>query len=247
MTFLKITTLIALLVYLLLCSCLYFFQRALLYFPVPDSGLPTNIRIGELTGWQVNPGQPRALMYFGGNAESIEGNIDNFAQLIPDATLYFIPYRGYGPNEGVPSESVLYADALMIYDHIKNHHATIDVLGRSLGSGVATYVASQRTVESVALVTPFDSVLNVAQQNFPWAPVGWLLQDRYESWKRVGALERVLVIAAENDQVIPRHHTDALVENIAKVDYVVVRGVGHNDISGHPEFSNSLSTFFAND
>ena len=54
----------------------------------------------RLNGWLVNPGQPRAVVYFGGNAERIEAMRDEFARWFPDSSVYLVPYRGFGASEG---------------------------------------------------------------------------------------------------------------------------------------------------
>ena len=89
-------------VYLLGMSLLYFLQRSLLYQPV--SGVADIQREAisfdnddlKLHGWRLNKGQSRALIYFGGNSETISDNILQFEALFKDYTIYLINYRGYG-------------------------------------------------------------------------------------------------------------------------------------------------------
>ncbi len=101
------------LVYGGLCVSLYLGQRGLLYHPEatwlvkqsPDFELS---RDGvKLRGWVVNPGQPKALLYFGGNGERVEDTRAELAQWLPDRTIYVVPYRGYGASEGEPTEAAL--------------------------------------------------------------------------------------------------------------------------------------------
>ena len=97
-------------------------------------------------------------------------------------------------------------------------HSQITVIGRSLGSGIATYLASQRPVSRLLLITPYDSIANVAAGRLPMFPVHWLLLDKYESWRyapQITAPTRIL--AAEHDDVIPRLHTDALLRHSSTV------------------------------
>ena len=54
-------------------------------------------------------------------------------------------------------------------------------MGRSLGTGIATALASQRTVAGLVLVTPYDSIANVASDRYPWLPVHLLIKDSYDS------------------------------------------------------------------
>ena len=125
-----------------------------------------------LRGWKLNPGKSGALLYFGGNAERLDASRDEFARLFPDRTVYLLSYRGYGASEGQPGEAALFGDALALYDAARARHPRrrYAVIGRSLGSGVASYLASQRPVERLALVTPFDSLAEVAQAHYPVVP-----------------------------------------------------------------------------
>ena len=116
-----------------------------------------------------------------------------------------------GPT--VPDASTC-ADALAIFDHAKGRHpeGEITVIGRSLGSGVASYVAAERPVSKLVLVTPFDSLAAVAAGHYPWLPVDWLLQDRYDAGRHLADFTGpLLVIRAGNDRVVPPARTDALV------------------------------------
>ena len=180
---------LSLLAYTAVCALLYFKQRDLVYYPAATAVVATDtdfsLSRGEVTlrGWKLNPGQAGALIYFGGNAERLDSSREEFGRLFPDRTVYLLSYRGYGASEGKPTEPALLGDALALYDTVRTQHpqGNIAVIGRSLGSGVASYVASQRPVEKLALVTPFDSLAEVAQAHYRWLPVRWLLSDAYPS------------------------------------------------------------------
>lgn len=226
-----------LLVYGLLCVLVFFAQRSLLYFPVaggPPPGAGTlDLPAGDATLriWARPTPGPHALIYFGGNAEDVGMNFAPFAALLPRHALYFVNYRGYGGSTGAPTEAALLADALAVFDFVRARHSRVDVVGRSLGSGVAVHVARERPVSRLALVTPFDSITNVAAGIYPFLPVRWLIKDSYDSAARIaGVRAPTLVVIAEHDEVIRRARTDALVAAMpaAQVRIEVVRGATHN-------------------
>ncbi|MEO8000248.1 MAG: alpha/beta hydrolase [Arenimonas sp.] len=238
-------------VYLALCIFLYVKQRELLYFPVPAM---SNVQAQafeldsdglKLKGWVVNPGQARALVYFGGNGEQIEWNAPEFQASIPNVTVYLLPYRGYGGNPGEVTEAHLYLDALALYDKIKPQYQHVSLMGRSLGTGVATYVASKRKIDKLILVTPYDSIVNVAQDQYPIFPVGLLIKDRYQSIDRAGNIKaKTLILIAENDEVIPRANTENLIRHFKqKTEVVVLEGVGHNSISATSNYQKTIAEF----
>lgn len=231
--------------YLGLCGALFTFQRSLIYFPQSASrddgaakiALPT-AAARVLVSTRPKDGS-RALIYFGGNAEDVSVNMPSLSAAFPDCAIYLLHYRGYGGSSGKPSEEALFSDALTLFDVVRPKHPNIEVVGRSLGSGVAVYVASQRPVSRLVLVTPFDSVEDVAKRQFPYIPVRWLLIDKFESWRfapRVTA--PTLIVAAEHDEVIPRASTELLRSRFKTglTSLAVLAGTTHNTISNSAEY-----------
>jgi len=243
----------AALVYLALCTWLYVKQRSLLYFPVPAMA---NVQAQsfelisdslQLKGWVVNPGKNEAVIYFGGNGEQIEWNAAEFQGSMPNITVYLVPYRGYGGNPGHVTEANLYRDALNLFDKIKPQYTHVSLIGRSLGTGVATYVAAERKVDKLILVTPYDSIVNVAQDKYAIFPVSLLIKDRYESAKRVDRIKaETLVMIAENDEIIPRANTENLIRHFKqKPNVVVFKSAGHNSISDTVGYQKAISSFLS--
>src|SRR5581483_3606208 len=108
--------------------------------------------------------------------------------------------RGYGGSSGKASEAALFEDGLTLFDEVQKAHPQVEVVGRSLGSGVAVYVASLRPAARLVLVTPYDSIAEIGARQFPFVPVKWLLLDRFESWKYAPQVTApTLIIAAEHD------------------------------------------------
>ncbi len=241
-------------VYLLLMLLVYALQRRLLYLPTPAPGAVAAEEVrfetaaGGLRGWVLRPGAERAVLYYGGNAEAVEYNLPLFREALPQHAVYLLPYRGYSGNPGRPSEDGLVADALAVYDQLRERHESISVIGRSLGSGVAVQLASQRPVARLALVTPFDSIARVAQRQLPLLPAALLMRDKYESWRLAPELGMpVLVLQAGNDRVIAARHTEALVAVLSeeRLQHQRVEAAGHNDIQDYPAYRAALTAFFA--
>ena len=237
--------------YLAICVLFFIFQRSFLYFPQP-AGYANEITTTfnnngqKLTGWVLNPGQKNLLLYYGGNASAIENNIEFFNEVAQQHTIYLIPYRGYGNNKGTPTEEALYSDALHIYEHLVKNYESVTVMGRSLGSGIATFVAANRKVERLILSTPYDSIENVAKNIYPFLPVALLAKDKYLSSQRAAAItSKTLILIAENDQIITRERSEALaVEfNPKLLTKVVIAKAGHNDIAIFDQYVESVRKF----
>ena len=201
----------------------------------------------SLRGWLVNPqfARENLLIYYGGNAEDIFLNIDEFKDI--QAASLFVAYRGYGPSGGHPSEAALYSDGLAVIDNMTGRYSpgNIILVGRSLGSGVACYVAAYREVQGAVLITPYDSIVNVARSAYPWLPVSLLLKHRFDSIVQLPKIRcPLLVIYGGRDRVIRPERTKNLIESIGGTKKVVfLERADHGTIDMFPEYWQALLEF----
>jgi pimeloyl-ACP methyl ester carboxylesterase len=168
---------------------------------------------------------------------------------VPGWSVLLMNYRGYGLSQGAPGQDELYRDALFLYDHF-TARAEIDkqrvvLMGRSLGSGVATYVASQRRVAGVILTTPYDSIAAVAQNFYPYVPVRLLLRHPFDALSLAGEIRvPLLALVAERDQVIPPIHAERLIAAWAgPKQRVVIPGADHDSLVGENLYWDSVRAF----
>ena len=242
------------LVYLLQDSLLFFPQPLIGPGPSPD-GRIEEVRLDvddgvRLHGWLVQ-GRKRPsplVLYFGGNAEEVSWLVGS-ACLPVDWSLLLVNYRGYGRSTGRPSERALFRDALRVYDYAASH-ADVDggrivAMGRSLGSGVAIYLATERPLRGLVLVTPFDSIAAVGQRHYPFLPVRWLLRHPFDSLSRAPAIHAPMIsLAAGRDAVIPPVHAARLYERWAGPKrWREFPTADHDSISAEPEFWTMIAAF----
>ncbi len=126
-------------------------------------------------------------------------------------SLFAFDYRGYGESEGAPSEDGLYRDADAAYRYLRDTLGVpperIVVFGHSLGSAVAVELATRMPAAGLILDGALTSVVDRAQELFPYAPVRWIAASRYPSIERVGQLTLPkLFLHARGDEVIPIAH-----------------------------------------
>ncbi|WP_345976321.1 alpha/beta hydrolase [Sulfurimonas sp. HSL3-7] len=235
-----------------ICLLFYMFQRQMLYYPTPEVNVPGVAHIildrgkVRIKVWTINTGRQKALIYFGGNAENVAYNIDDFRTLFPDRTVYLVNYRGYGGSSGSPSEKGFQRDALLAYDHFSKYHSAVSVMGRSVGAAVATYLASQRRVEKLVLITPFDSAVSVGRKIYPFLPMGLIVQEKLDAAAMAGKITAAtLIVAAADDEIIPYENTRNLAEAFTGVrpEFVSLSGVGHNTVQLHPDYKKQISSF----
>ena len=208
---------------------MWLFQERMIFFPRPVESRPAprsnveDVAIVaadgvKLRGWLVKgAGKPAPLVvYFGGNAEEVSwltGVADQFAGW----SLLLVNFRGYGESEGKPGEKELLEDGLVIYDYAKRrtdlNSERIVAMGRSLGSGVAVHLAAHRPLQGVILVSPYDSIVEVAKRHYPFLPVSLMLRHRFDSLARAPQVKApLLCLVAAEDRVIPAPHSRALFE-----------------------------------
>jgi uncharacterized protein len=202
----------------------------------------------KLHAWHV-PGDPARplVLYFGGNAEDVSWMVDEAAARTPGLSWLLISYRGYGASGGAPSEAAISADALRWHDHAVQRMGAKQVIafGRSLGSGAAVYLASQRPLKAVVLSTPFDSLVAVAQYHYPLLPVRLLLRHPFDSLARApGIRTPLLCIAATRDQVIPMVHARRLYDAWGgPKQWLELPGADHNSTDGVAAFWPAVTAF----
>jgi uncharacterized protein len=188
------------------------------------------------------------VVMFAGNAGNRLNRVSQLAlfnQLQCDALL--IDYRGYGENEGVPSEVALLRDARSVWDYaVKDLGVSperIVISGESLGGGVATALASEvcqagQTPAALVLRATFSSMVETAATLYWWLPVRLVLIDRYPSIERMPHVDcPVLTYHGTEDEIIPFRLGKKLFEsarakskNGIEKRFLEIPGAGHNDI-----------------
>jgi fermentation-respiration switch protein FrsA (DUF1100 family) len=115
-------------------------------------------------------------------------------------------------------------------------------IGFSIGSGIAAQLATRRELDGLILVTPFDSLRQVAQSMYPWLPIGLFFNHEIDA---ASALEKasvpVAIITAERDEIVPRERSEALRERAVRVIFErTIARAGHNDLYFRSEFQDAM-------
>lgn len=246
-------------IYAAIVALMFVYQRDMMYFPdqirrVPPShyamlagvqevGLKTSDGLNVVAWyWPAPEGRPTVLL-FHGNGGSLRSQRYRLKYFKEAGMGVLMPaYRGYAGSDGTPTEVGLYRDAQAAMDWLNARGVRdeqVVLYGQSLGSGVATKVASERDVALVVLEAPYTSTVDVAAWRFPIVPVQWLMTDRYESIARIGAVKApLLVLHGDADYVIPQFLGKRLFEaaNQPKEGFWPA-GVGHTDIFDNGGFA----------
>jgi hypothetical protein len=234
--------------YVGLCLFFFMFQRSFIYMPTPataehDAAIPLDVPGARLRITARPLDGPRALVYFGGNAEDVAQTVPQLAAAFPDRAIYALHYRGYGRSTGHPTEAHLRNDARAVFQMAHERHTDVMAVGRSLGSSLAIQLAAEGTISRLVLIAPFKSILAIARRVASYLPMRMLLCDPWESWRyaaRVGC--PTLIIAASDDEIVPMGDTSELFTAFRPgvATLRVIGGTDHNSVSVPEEFWESL-------
>lgn len=247
--------------YGLLLIVMFIFQEKMIFFP-NSSGKSLWPQFAQyektftngdvsLQGWLIKnevSRQSPLVIYYGGNAEEVSVNLLDLHKF-KTGSLLLVNYRGFGKSQGKPTENNLVQDALVIFDQIVKLEnvdpGNVFLMGRSLGSGVAVQVAANRKIGGLILVTPFDSLVNVAKTHYPIFPVKTIIRHPFNS---VALAQDITVptlsLFGTSDEVIPNKHTVALNKALGgPVKSISIQGAGHNDIQNFTQYWDEINGF----
>jgi len=209
--------------YLVVVILLTGLQRRLIYYPTRFKASvaerwamtselePWKNSAGQTIGWKrlsktASTGQ---VLIFHGNAGCAIDRAEyvEALQSVAPLEVYILEYPGYGSRSGSPSQQSIFAAAREGMDGLPTNRP-IYVIGESLGTGAAAYVAGSRakSVAGVLLIAPYNNFVTVAREHLPLFPVRWMLRDRYPSDTFLKTYDGpLLVLLAGNDRVVPSH------------------------------------------
>jgi uncharacterized protein len=214
--------LVCLVVYGLACLLVAFEQRKLIYYPttIAPARVDAMARSAGLERWRTPAGdivgmkrlalrQPAAgqiLVTYGNGGTAV--GVSHYADDIQQQTnfdVFILEYPGYEDRPGKPTERHLFAAADTALQLLATNRP-LYIVGESLGTGVAAYLAGTHPniISGIVLIAPYEQLAGPAQQRFPWLPVRLLLADRFESGRYLRQYHGpVGVLVGGADQVVP--------------------------------------------
>lgn len=184
----------------------------------------------------ADPAAPVAV-YFHGNAESAAQNLPFAAEMARRGLGVFLAeYRGYAGLPGSPTEDGLYADGEAAVDAVLATGAPeVLLIGRSLGSGVATEMALRRRCALLVLISPYTSIVDMGKQ-IAGPAANLLVPDRYDNLSKLPRVQApVVILHGARDEVVPVTMGRALAAALPSAVYVEIPAASHNDFPGLEE------------
>jgi fermentation-respiration switch protein FrsA (DUF1100 family) len=240
--------------YVLILAGVSWKQRSLLYFPRRDAVSPAEAGLAKaqalrlttadgesLNAWYVPAQNGKPLfLYFHGNGGGLSDRAQRFALMTATGYgLLAVSYRSYFGSTGSPSEAGLHLDADAAYaEALRLGYAPgrIIAVGESLGTGVATALATREPLAALILDSPYASIVDIAAEAYWMIPVRFLMLDQYHSDRIIGEVHvAVLMMHGTKDKIIPMRSAQALFALANEPnDFIEVPGGGHL-VLGRPD------------
>lgn len=186
------------------------------------------------------------VLYFHGNRK----NIERYAPYAVHFTrngyeVWMADYPGFGKTTGKRNEEELYSDAMHVYRLARSRYAkdSIILYGKSIGTGIAAYLAAKADCRQLILETPYYSMHHLMKRYAFIYPVSLISKYRlpvYSYLQQAGV--PVTLLHGTDDGIIPYRHSRWLADENKSVKLVAIEGGSHNDLAGFPAFQQSLDS-----
>ncbi|MCC6290196.1 MAG: alpha/beta fold hydrolase [Chitinophagaceae bacterium] len=257
---------IVLVIYLLVGVAVYFLQNRFLFHPETiskDKNFNFSISHKEVNialdgDYNMNVVQfltndstaKGVVLYFHGNRKNIEW----YAGYAPTFTgkgyeVWMIDYPGYGKSYGKLTEQKLYdyAEQLYIMAKAKYNADSIIIYGKSLGTGIAAWLASKKTAKRVILETPYYSIPSLVSHYLPIYPVSRILKYQLPTYAHINIINApISIFHGTSDNVIPYSNAEKLKPLLnTKDEFITIPDGEHNNLSEFPLFREKLDSLLA--
>jgi len=251
--------------YIALCVLLYFFQEKIIFFP---QKLNTNyqFKFGQekfeelnikttdgklLNGLLFKANNTKGLIfYLHGNAGSLS-SWGNVAKTYTDLNydVFILDYRSYGKSEGsINGEKQLFTDNQVVYNELKNRYNenNIVILGYSIGTGLASKLASENNPKELILQAPYYSMKDMMQHNFSFIPT-FILKYKFATNEYLKNCKMpITIFHGNNDNVIYYGSSLKLKKDFkSKINLITLDNQGHNGMTDNLEYKAELKKILA--
>ena len=205
----------------------------------------TNLNIIQ---FKTNDGVAKGVvLYFHGNRK----NIGWYAKYAPGFTkngyeVWMLEYPGFGKSTGKFAEQELYGYALQLYKLARKKYNPLNIIiyGKSLGTCIASQLASVRDCKYLILETPCYSMTSLVAHYFPIYPVNKMLHYHFPSNEYLeNVTAPIIIFHGTDDGVVPYSDAKKLIPVLKHSDkFITIEGGSHNDLNNFPIFHQTLDS-----
>lgn len=191
------------------------------------------------------------ILYFHGNAGDLSrwGTITEFF-VEKQYDVLVMDYRTFGKSKGKLSETAFYEDAQLFYDYLKKSYKESDIslYGRSLGTGIAAYLASKNNPKQLVLETPYYSMTDVGQSRYPFLPVKALLKYRFPTYEFIKNVScPITMFHGTDDGIVPYKSAKKLlgIAPRANTTFITIERGEHNNLIHYEKYHKGIAKCFS--
>jgi len=250
-------------IYILGGIALYFLQDYILFHPVtlkrdhkydfPEKNKEINIPITENSNLNIvqffstDTVTKGVVLYFHGNKK----NISWYAKYSPYFTKYgyevwLIDYPGFGKSTGKLTEQTLYDWANYMYNFARTRFSadSIIVYGKSMGTGIATHLASLHPCKKLILETPYYDYPSVIKHYLPIYPIEWMIHYKISTHDYIEkVIVPITIFQGTDDRLVTYNNAKRLKPFLkAEDEFVTIDGGSHNDLFDFKETIEKLDS-----
>ncbi|WP_303319104.1 alpha/beta fold hydrolase [Flavivirga abyssicola] len=187
------------------------------------------------------------ILYFHGNGSNLPRLEKISGYFIEKGyEVLIMDYRGYGKSTGVLSEGAFYNDAQYCYNYLKAHYDESDIIlyGRSIGTGIATFLASENNPQQLILEAPYHSIEDVANRRFPIYPTKGMLKYKFPSFKYISNVKcPISIFHGTDDFVISFKSGKRLFSDAPKAlaTFIEIEGGRHTNLNHFKAYHNQMA------
>lgn len=207
----------------------------------------------DLVGYASSPDYTKAkktVIYFGGSGEIAYNAVLKYGGIFKDEMLVCVDYPGSQESKGSMNLKTMQEAAVRLYDYIVNldyvDKNDISVVGYSYGTGIATYLASERDCSKLVLVGPYRDIFDLYNKIIPIfnSPFGWFITDNINTKEYVKSVdEKTLIITSDSDTTIKSAIPYSLAHYFRDASVTEFKGIEHADYWSHDEVVAAVRDF----
>lgn len=268
-----VISMIIVIIVIIFLLAIYLLQDKLIYHPYDDELTRYNLisskeelKLEQITieqgntkyyGWGRKNGKNKpTIIYYGGNAQIADitfYTMEDSWKYYDNFNYIMVDYPGYGMSSGSPNYKTIQEMALATYDYVDDDkyfgNNEIIIMGFSIGTGPATYVAANRENSKLILVAPYNNGIDLYNSNINifYGPLKNMVKNKYPSDKLAESIkEPTLIISSKDDEIIKYELSKKLSEKFENIKFSTYKNLSHNDLMNNDFVLKEINKFLKN-
>lgn len=198
----------------------------------------------EINGILFRAKNSKGLVFYNhGNADNLQRwgrHAKDFTELGYD--VFFYDFRGFGKSSGKFSEKEILNDAVFLFDQIAKKYPPKKVIiyGRSLGTGVATFVAKNRKADALILETPYYNMADVGKSWLPFIPFEKILKYKFPTNEWIKDVNMPIAIFHGTADIVVPYSSGEKLSKAIESKLITIENGGHKNLEEFEKYHEEL-------